>query len=144
MLNNSLPSNILLSINKYEHFIKYCIIGVCGVSLDFLIFYILTQKLGIFYQYANIISISCGIMNNFFFNAFWNFKKTEKLFIRFIMFFSIGMLGLLLSAVFLYIFIETLLIPSIIAKGITIIIITMVQFTLNSLITFGETRKNGI
>ncbi len=144
MINHSLPSNILLSINKYKHFIKYCLIGVCGVSLDFLIFYILTQKLGLFYQYANIISTICGITNNFFFNTFWNFKKTEKLLIRFIMFFSVGMLGMLLSAFCLYIFIETLLIPSIIAKAITILIITMVQFTLNSLFTFGNIKKYGI
>ena len=71
---------ILKNYFKYIHFIKYAVIGVTGVSIDFLVFYLLTEYAGMYYQYANAISVTCGITNNFIWNAIYNFKVKDKIF----------------------------------------------------------------
>lgn len=126
---------------RYEHFIKYCMIGVTGALLDFIIFSVLTQVNGLFYQYANIISVSVGIINNFFLNAWLNFKTGDRLWLRLMSFYGVGMIGMGGSAILLYIFIELLALPTLLAKLVIIAIITLVQFTLNKFITFRKTQK---
>jgi putative flippase GtrA len=133
MRNSFHLSNIY---NKYSVLVNYCLIGFCGVGLDFVIFIVLTQKIGLFYQYANFISVSCGIINNFFLNAFLNFKKTNHLFLRMVSFYMVGMVGWLISSLLLYLLIERLRFSIVFSKLIIIFVVTAVQFSLNRLITF--------
>lgn len=135
------PDIIKQLIKTHETFLKYSIIGCMGVTIDFIVFTILTQYFSMFYQYANAISVSCGITNNFFFNAFFNFKKNDKLFMRFISFYTVGLIGLGISAAMLYIFIDILNVNEIISKVIIIFIVTIVQFFCNKLITFRTFNK---
>ena len=53
-------------LKSYKELIVYCIIGGTGATLDFLIYSLLTKEAGIHYQIANIVSVSAGIINNFF------------------------------------------------------------------------------
>lgn len=135
-LYHKIRALILYYKDKYKYFIKYSLIGVTGVTLDITIFFLLHQKLGMYYQVANIISVSCGITNNFLLNSFLNFKMKDKLFKRFIRFYSVGLFGLGISAGLLYIFVEQLHIIEIIAKLMTIAVVTIIQFNLNKRITF--------
>ena len=128
-------------INKHNTFMKYAIIGCSGAFLDFIIFTILIKYVCLNYLIANIISIGVGITNNFFLNSFFNFKITDNMLTRFISFFSIGMLGLFISEGLLYMFIEKLGLNNILSKLVSIFIITMIQYTLNKLITFKKIRK---
>ena len=128
--------------SKHKYFIKYALIGVTGVSIDMFLFYILHKQVGIHYQFANIISVSCGITNNFMLNAFFNFKMKDKLIQRFFQFYSIGLFGLLISAGLLYLFIEQFFIQEIVAKLMTVAVVTIVQFNLNKLVTFRGYNKS--
>lgn len=72
-------------LNKYTNirtvgirFILYSFIGVSGVAIDFILFYILISIIGIHYIPANIISIFSGATNNFILNARLNFKVHDK------------------------------------------------------------------
>lgn len=121
---------------KYEKFIKYCIIGASGVFLDLTVFYLLNKKLGIYYQFVNIFSVSCGITNNFLLNAFFNFKTRDKLIIRYIQFYAVGLVGIGTSAVLLYIFVEVLNVEVMISKGIIMVIVAVIQYLLNKTFTF--------
>lgn len=141
-LYNKIKALILYYKDKYIHFIKYSLIGVTGVTLDITIFYLLYQKLGMYYQVANIISVSCGITNNFLLNSFLNFKMKDKLFKRFIQFYSVGLFGLGISAGLLFLFVEQLHIIEIVAKLMTIAVVTIIQFNLNKRITFKGYDKN--
>lgn len=116
-------------------FINYCLIGLLGVTIDFFIFWVLYRKFNIYYQFANIISVSCGLTNNYFLNAFLNFKVTEKLLVRYFKFFSIGLIGLSIGSFFLYL--ATFFhFPILWAKGFIIVFLALLQFSLNKLITF--------
>jgi len=127
--------------NKYRELIKYCIIGCSGALLDFIVYTILIKAFGMNYLLANALSVTAGITNNFFLNAYLNFKVTDKLFKRFISFYLVGMLGLLISEILLYLLVDIMSMNSIIAKIITIFVITIVQFILNKTITFKKKKE---
>ncbi len=128
----------LESRQRIREFLLYCIIGCSGVFLDFLIFTILCTGFEWHYQLANAIGVTCGICNNFFLNAIFNFKRTDRLFLRFLSFYGVGLTGLAISAALLWLFIDRFSFPVIISKLMIIFIVTLVQFTLNKLITFKE------
>ena len=134
------------NFRKYRHFFLYCLIGCSGALLDYLIFLGLTDFLGMKeqYQWVNLLSVSTGILNNFWLNARFNFKKSDHLLKRFLSFYAVGMFGWLVSAGCLYVLIERMEIRSAIAKIVTIFVVTVLQFTLNKLITFGKIGKENV
>lgn len=126
---------------QYKNFIFYIIIGVSGIVLDFIIFYILTTKFLLFYQYANFISVSAGISNNFLWNALVNFKVKDKIIKRFLSFYIVGLIGLGISALFLYLLIDIIRQPVFLAKASVIIIVPIIQYILNKTISFRKTEN---
>lgn len=132
----SLRIRFINSFFKYKQFILYGIIGVVSASLDFFIFTFLTHIILINYLLANIISVNCGIINSFFLNSRYNFKVQNKFIKRFFTFYLIGLFGLGISSVFLWLFVEVFNVNVLISKIMVIFIITIVQFSLNKLITF--------
>jgi len=127
---------ILRENKELNYLFRYCLIGVTGVALDFLVFYLLVNFLSLHYQYANIISVSCGIINNYILNARYNFKVTDNHFKRMITFYAVGILGLVISGILLYLLVDLLSIQAIVAKAMAIVIVTVVQYTLNRLFSF--------
>ena len=120
--------------------IRYCIIGCSGVAIDYTAFALLTKFLGLHYQVANAISVSLGICNNFFWNAYLNFKIKDRIVLRFCSFYCVGMIGLGISAGLLYVFVERIGINVLISKLAIIAFVTVVQFLLNKFVTF---KKGG-
>lgn len=127
---------IKLMFEKYRQLIVYCIIGCTGATFDFLVYAILTNAMGMHYQIANFLSVSFGIINNFFWNCYFNFKTKDKILKRLASFYSVGMFGWALSAGCLWLFIEVAGLNGLIAKLGTIFFVTVVQFCLNKFITF--------
>lgn len=120
--------------------ILYCVIGCSGVAIDYAVFAALTQWTPLHYQFANAISVSMGICNNFFWNAHLNFKVKDRMLLRFASFYCVGMIGLGISAALLYLFIEVCQINVMVSKLAIIFIVTVVQFVLNKFVTF---KKKG-
>lgn len=118
--------------NKYHKFFKYSAIGVISASIDFLVFYILNTSTPINYLIINIISISFGITNSFFLNAKLNFKVHDNYIKRFAKFYAVGILGIIISNILLLIFHEQIGVSVIISKIVTIFIVVIMQFILNS------------
>lgn len=118
------------------HFIMYSIIGITGASLDFLFFLLFTKIFNVNYLISNVFSVSIGIVNNFILNTVFNFKLKDKLFNRFIKFYSIGILGLLISSGLLFILVSFFKFNVSIAKLSTIIVVTIIQYSLNKRVSF--------
>jgi putative flippase GtrA len=129
-------------IKDNVHFIKYSLIGVVGVTLDMVLFVFVTRWLLWPYLLANAISVGVGITNNFFFNAYFNFKTTDKLWQRYASFFAVGLFGLLLSSFFLFVLVNIALFSLITAKVLTIGLVAVAQYVLNKNITF-KRNANG-
>ncbi len=126
---------------RFHHFFNYCLIGVSGVTIDFLVYSLLVWKCDLHYQYANVAGVCCGITNNFIWNYFVNFKSDRHLLLSFATFFTIGLLGLGISALLLHLFIKEMGVNEYIAKIFVIFVVTIVQFVLNKTITF-RARKH--
>lgn len=120
---------------KYQQFILYGVIGVLSASLDFFVFTFLTH-LSLNYLLANVISVNCGIITSFILNRQFNFKVKNRSLKRFLTFYAVGLLGLCVSSIFLWLFVEIFYVKVLVSKIIVIFIITIMQFSLNKLITF--------
>ena len=125
---------------KYNQFIIYIIIGLLSVILDYLVFNSLITYFKFSFLNSNIISVNVGIINSFLLNSKFNFKTKNNFILRFISFYTIGLLGLLLSSLLLFYFINTLKNEIIIAKFITIIIVSFLQFIFNLTLTFKKIK----
>jgi len=127
---------VISLISKHQQFLKYGIIGSLGLLVDFLLYYVVFQFLGLHYQIANAVAFAGGNTHNFLLNAHFNFKRTDQIFERYLKYLSVGLIGLGVSAFLLFIFIDVLQIHYMVAKSLTLMIITLSQFLFNKKITF--------
>ena len=126
--------------SKYRNLILYGVIGVLSVSIDFAVFGVLTYFFPDYYILANVISVNCGIINSFLLNRHFNFKVKNKSVFRFMIFYVVGIMGLLISSGVLYLMVDLGNMNLLISKGATIFVVTLFQFILNKNVTF---RQNG-
>ena len=127
---------------RYKELVVYCLIGCTGAGLDFLIYAVLTECLHLHYQFANFVSSSFGIANNFLFNYYLNFKVRGRMFARLASFYAIGMCGLTLSACCLWMLIERFGLNAVVAKVGTLAFIAIIQFCLNKFLTFRKISRD--
>lgn len=125
-----------LIYNKFRNLILYGIIGCFTSSLDFCIFTLLSKYIGLYYIVANCISVLVGITTSFILNRSYNFKVKDKTKTRFIIFLSIGLSGLMLSNIILWLGIDQFQLNELYTKLASIIFVVFFQFLLNKFITF--------
>ena len=123
-------------INKYKNLLLYGVIGCCASGLDFAIYSLLI--LSINYILANCISVLGGITTSFLLNRKYNFKVKDRTFKRFVTFLSIGLCGMLISNLILYICIDIFDIHKLVSKLLSIVLVVIVQYLLNKNITFKQ------
>ena len=127
--------------SSHKNFLLYVIIGCAGVILDFIAFLILYNLLGVNPVVATMISVLLGITINFALNAVFNFKKTNKLHIRYLSFLTVGLSGLLIST-YILAFGEVFDFNANIVKIASLPIIVVYQYFLNKNISFRDIGKN--
>lgn len=125
-------------MGRFRVFVVYSVIGATGAGIDLAVFAVLSNWIP--YLLANVISVTLGITNNFVWNAYFNFRVSDKLLLRFLSFYGVGMIGLVLSSTLLWLLVEQVGIHLLVAKVVTIGVVVAVQFSLNSIVTF---RKRG-
>jgi len=121
---------------KFHHLILYGIIGSFSSGLDFAIYTVLVQVLGVHYIMANCISVVAGISTSFILNRNYNFKVKDKTGRRFGIFLCVGFTGLLLSNLILYTCINTFALNKIVSKLLSIVLVVFFQFLVNKYFTF--------
>lgn len=131
-----------LHLIKYRDFIFYVTIGFTGLFLDFLTFIVLVKVAGVSVFISNTISMTVGIVNNYFLNAFFNFKKTDQLFRRFLLFYAVGLFGILLSNIVIFLLYDKLGLWLEGVKAFSIVLVAVIQFFLNRALSFGDIQKN--
>lgn len=124
---------------KFHDLILYGIIGCLSSSLDFCVYTFLIRMIGMNYLIANSISVVVGISTSFSLNRKYNFKVTDRTFRRFVIFFTVGICGMLLSNLILYVCIDKLMVDSIVSKLLSIVLVVFIQFLINKFVTF---KKN--
>lgn len=126
---------------RYRNLLLYGIIGACSAGLDFLVFTLLVNYAGLHYIVANCISIFTGISTSFVLNRNYNFKVKDDTHRRFSLFLAIGLGGLLLSNLILYLCVEQGGLGSLPSKLLAIVVVSLLQFLANKYITFKPNRS---
>ena len=126
--------------NRFRNLILYGIIGACCAALDFGIYTALCYWDVMPYLVANIISIHVGIFTSFVLNRSINFKVKDKVTMRFLSFYAVGLTGLGISELMLYLMVTVGGLNQVLCKLLSIVVVALVQFMLNKYITF---RKHG-
>lgn len=128
--------------SRFRHLILYGIIGSFSAGLDLAIYTVLVSFVGMSYLMANCISVLAGITSSFCLNRNYNFRVRDNVVRRFAIFLAVGLFGLLLSNIILYICIDIFCVHKIIAKLLSIILVVGIQFLLNKFITFKPSIPN--
>jgi putative flippase GtrA len=126
----------LLWLETRRQLVVYCLIGASGAILDFLVYSLLVKEAQMHPQAANAISYASGTVLSFFLNAHFNFKTRNALPLRFLSFCGVGLLGWALSAGILFLTVDHLGWDKYLAKLATIVVVVLVQYNLNRLISF--------
>lgn len=127
---------IVTFYKKFRTFILYGIIGSFTSTLDFVIFTILSKYIGLYYLLANCVSVLVGITTSFFLNRTYNFKVKDNTVRRFSFFLFVGLCGLMLSNVILWVGIDKMGENSSLVKLLSIMLVVFFQFLLNKYVTF--------
>ena len=127
---------------KFRNLILYGIIGCCSSGLDFLLYTLFVQVFGWHYILSNCISVLAGITTSFTLNRNFNFKVKDKTRKRFAIFLTVGLCGMMLSNLILYVCISMMSLNKIISKLLSIALVVFFQFLLNKYITFKPTLNS--
>jgi putative flippase GtrA len=120
----------------HRQFLFYSLIGISGVSIDVVVFFLLYNTFHIDKNFATFISLSLAISNNFTWNTIFNFKKRDKLMSRFIKFYIVGLSGFLLTALFFLVLTDWLGISANVTKLVSLLPILVLQYTINKVWSF--------
>lgn len=127
--------------DRFRNLILYGLIGGFCAALDFGIYTALCYWNIIPYLWANIISIHVGIFTSFVLNRSVNFKVKDKTATRFLSFYAVGLTGLGISELMLYLMVTIGGWNEVLCKLLSIVVVALVQFVLNKYITFKTKRK---
>ncbi|MDE2126817.1 MAG: GtrA family protein [Armatimonadetes bacterium] len=57
-----------------HQFLKFCVVGAFSTVIDFGVFYLLAQWVGLYWVIAQVISFSLAVTNGFIWNSVWTFN----------------------------------------------------------------------
>ena len=111
--------------------VSYTLIGGSGVALDLVVFLLLHNMAGMNEQFANAISTTLGIANNFVLNARFTFERRDRLVVRFLRFYAVGLTGIALTNLLFLAFTDGLGIDANLIKAASLPLVLALQFVLN-------------
>jgi dolichol-phosphate mannosyltransferase len=109
-------------------FFKFALVGLLGTILNLLVLYSLTEFLNVYYMFSAIVAFIIAATHNFILNKIWTFKENirDRVTSKYMKFFSVSVVALLVNLLFLRIFTESLglyyMVSQILAIGIALII----------------------
>ncbi|MFG2279044.1 GtrA family protein [Streptomyces asoensis] len=125
------PPSAATRTRDLRQLITYALVGGSGVLLDLGAFLLLYNVAGLHEQVANVLSTSLGITNNFVLNALFTFGKRDRLLLRWLRFYSVGLTGIALTFVLLAVFSRGLGIDPNLVKAGSLPLVLVFQFALN-------------
>jgi dolichol-phosphate mannosyltransferase len=133
------------SLWPIHRFVRFGVVGFSGVFVDFGVFYLLRTFLGLALTLSSILSSEIAIINNFLWNDAWTFADTSKgqmgicqRIKRFLKFNCICLVGMFLNASIVNLLFDVFCINEYLAKLIAIVMVTLLNFWLNSKLSWRD------
>lgn len=124
--------------NSYTQLFRYTIVGGFAFIIDSGCLFLFTEYFHIHYLLSAGISFILGLIVNYSLSISWVFgsRNIHNGYIEFLIFLIIGVVGLGLNELFIWIFTEKLLLYYLISKILTAIIVYFWNFTARKIILF--------
>lgn len=120
------------------HFLKYLLIGALACGIDVGLFLILHNVTGLAPLLAHSVSVPLSVLFSFSCNAVLNFRTTDYLALRFLSFAMVAFVGYL-TGVMVISARDLLGLDANSAKALSLPLVFVVQYMLNSLVSFRKT-----
>ena len=121
-----------------KQFIKFSFVGMLNTLIDFGIYYLLTRYAGLYYIYANIISVFIAITNSYLLNRSWTFQSKSKIVgIEAVKFWIVSIVGLILNTLISKLLIY-LGLGDLFSKAFASVLVLIWNFTANKYWTFSS------
>lgn len=123
---------------QLPHFLKYLLIGALACGIDVGLFLILHNVTGLAPLLAHSVSVPLSVLFSFSCNAALNFRTTDYLALRFLSFAVVAFVGYL-TGVMVISARDLLGLDANFAKALSLPLVFVVQYMLNSLVSFRKT-----
>jgi putative flippase GtrA len=127
-----------------KKFIKFSIVGLSGTMINMAIYAVAIQS-GLYYLLAAVISFLFAVTNNFFWNFRWTFKglaADRSMRNKYCRFLGVSILNLGFNLLLLGALVEKFNMDKNVAQLVSIGVVSILNFAMNSRFTFGEKRSN--
>lgn len=132
---------IRLAIRKqlYRQFVKFSIVGISGMVVDWLFYFVATRIFHLFYLIAKIISFIFAATNNYVWNRIWTFRsKQKKITTEFYKFFFVSTLGLGFNALIMYFLVGVLKLNDLLGWLLATLVVLFWNFAANKIWVFNN------
>lgn len=133
---SNIISLISSQLTSHKNLITYFFIGASASIIDVTGFYVFFSIFGIQSTLATTYSVTIAIVYAFLLNTFFNFKMTDRFFVRFLSYFAVSGMGLLLSVCMLWVLNVLLGFNGNLIKIFSLPMVFIIQYFLNKRITF--------
>lgn len=129
---------IKLTNNIYIQAFRYALSGVVAFSVDFLILFLLTEFLKIYYMTSASIAFILGLLTSYILNIKWVFinRKFSNKMTEMGLFLLIGIIGIILNLASIWVFTEYLGLFYLFSKIIATVIVFLWNFLAKKIILF--------
>ena len=127
--------------NIFIQIFRYFFAGGIAFVIDFLLLYFLTDVLQLYYLFSSIVGFTVGLVITYLLSIFWIFdqRRFKNRTHEFLIFAIIGIVGLSLTTLCMYIFTTTIGLHYLLSKIITVVLVSFVNFVLKKTILFSKT-----
>jgi putative flippase GtrA len=118
-------------------FLKFCIVGLSGMMLDFGTTWLLKERAKINKYIANSMGFILAATSNYLLNRFWTFHSANmQVATEYISFILISVIGLGINNFVVFLLTDKMKLNFYLSKLFAIGIVTLWNFSMNDLITF--------
>lgn len=147
MINDFISKIIIKKTNNgFIQFVRYGLVSVIALAVDFGCMVLLVELFSIHYLAAATVSFISGLVVNYLLSRAWVFadRKYESRVKEFIVFTGIGIVGLLLNNSIMWLAVEKIGIYYIFSKIIATILVFFWNFGLRKMLVFKEVKTEGV
>lgn len=129
--------------NLFVQLFRYTFSGGVAFVADFGLLYVLTDVLGVYYLLSSVVGFLAGQVITYLFSAYWIFtqRRFDNRLHEFALFVIIGVVGLLITALFMWLFTDLLHVHYLLSKVLTTIIATGWSFSARKFFLFSQKNK---
>ncbi len=132
-----------VSLNKIlqQKLARFIISGGSAACTEYLVFYLLHSLGGVHIILANSISFCCGLIVSFSLNKLWVFKVAGNSKVQFGSYLALALVNLCISNALIWVAVEVLTIPALIAKLTIMITIAVWNYLIFSRFIFARREQ---